>query len=71
MSGKVLRKLTRISQPMSEHPLERSAFGRAYLSTLRKGLPKELYEKELEALRKLYATRSGTSTTDSSPSNEG
>ena len=53
---------------MSELPLERSAFGRAFLSTLRKGLPKELYEKELAALEKLYATRSRTSTIDSPPS---
>lgn len=40
------------------------------LATLRKGLPKDLYEKELAALEKLYGTRSKTSRTDSPPSSD-
>jgi len=70
MSGKDLRKLTRISKSMSEHLWERSGFGRSCLSTLRKGLPKELYEEELAALERLYATRSKTSKTDAPPSSD-
>jgi len=37
---------------------------------LRKGLPKELYEEELAALERLYATRSKTSKTDAPPSSD-
>ena len=55
---------------MSQRPWERSGFGRSCLATLRKGLPKELYERELAALERLYATRSKISRTDSPPSSE-
>jgi len=61
MKRKESGKRKQASQSEGEHPLERSAFGRAVLSTLREGLPKELYEKELAALRDLYVLRAKTS----------
>ena len=64
MSGKNLRRRTKISRPMPQEPLTRSSFGRALFSMLQKDLPPDEYENFV----KRWNSRRETSTTDSPPS---